>query len=181
MYTKRATGAPKKAILTSGANFILSQIPIKYKDPSYPTLSIIIGDELIHRALLDLGASVNLIPSIEYERLELGEMKPSKVVIQLADRLTRVPRGIIKDVLIRVGEIFYPVDFVVIENGKVSNLASQVHVILGSPFLATANALINCRNSMMRLSFDNMTVKLNIFNMQRQPSGFDDIKFSTLN
>ena len=83
--------------------------------------------------------------------------------------------------LIRVGEFIYPVDFVVIEIENVSNLASQVVVILGHPFLATANALINCRNGMMRLSFSNMTVELNIFNMQRQPSGFDDMKFSTLN
>ena len=103
------------------------------------------------------------------------------MVIQLADRLTRVPRGIVEDVLIRVGEFIYPVDFVMIETEKVSNLASQVPVILGHHFLATVNALINCRNGMMRLSFSNMTVKLNIFSMQRQPSWFDDTKFSALN
>jgi len=73
------------------------------------------------------------------------------------------------------------VDFVGIKTEKVSNLASQVPVILRRPFLATANALINCRNEMMRLSFGNMTIELNIFNMQRQPSGFDDMEFSTLN
>jgi len=83
--------------------------------------------------------------------------------------------------LIRVGEFIYPVNFVMIETEKVSNFTSQVLMILGRPFLATANALINCRNSMMRLSFDNMNVKLNIFNMQRQPFGFDDMEFSTLN
>jgi len=113
--------------------------------------------------------------------LELGELKPTRMVIQLADRSIRVPREIVEDVLIRVGEFIYPVDFVVIETEKVSNLTSQVPVILGRPFLATANALINYRNGMMRLSFGNMTVKLNIFNMQRQPSGFDDMEFSTLN
>jgi len=66
-----------------------------------------------------------------------------------------------------VGEFIYPVDFVVIGTEKVSNLASQVPVILRRPVLATTNALINCRNGMMRLSFGNMTVELNIFNMQR--------------
>jgi len=116
---------------------------------------------------LDLGASVNLIPFAEYERLELGELKPTRMVIQLADRSTRVPRGIVEDVLTRVGEFIYSVDFVVIETEKVSNLASQVPMILGQPFLATANAFINCRNGMKRLSFDNMTVELNIFNIQR--------------
>ena len=87
------------------------------------------------------------------------------MVIQLADRSTRLRRGIIEDVLIRVGEFIYPVDFVVIDTENVSNLSSQVPVILGCPFLATANALINHRNGMMRLSFDNMTIELNIFNI----------------
>jgi len=101
--TKRAIGIPKKAILISGANFILFRIPMKYKDPSFPTVSIVIGGELIHKALLNLEISVNLIPFTKYERLELCELKPTKVVIQLADRLTRVPRWIVEDVLIRVG------------------------------------------------------------------------------
>ena len=51
--------------------------------------------------------------------------------------------------LIRVGEFIYPVDFVVIKTEKVSNLGSQVPLILGHPLLATTNALINYRNSMM--------------------------------
>ena len=71
-------------------------------------------------------------------------------------------------------------EFIVIETEAVSNLASQVLVILEHPFLATANALINYRTGMMRLSFVNMTLELNIFNLQRQPSGFDDMEFSTL-
>jgi len=54
-------------------------------------------------------------------------------------------------------------------------------VILGCPFLVTAIALINCRNGMMRLSFGNMTLELNIFNIQRQPFGFDNMEFSILN
>ena len=83
--------------------------------------------------------------------------------------------------LITVGKFIYLVDFIVIETKKVSNAASQVPVILELPFLATANVLINFRNGMMGPSFDNMTVELNIFNMQRQPSGFDDMEFSTLN
>ena len=67
-----------------------------------------------------------------------------------------------------------------IETETVSNLASQVPVILGRPFLASTNALINDRNGMMRLSFGNMTLELNTFNMRRHPSGFDDMEFSIL-
>jgi len=59
---------------------------MKYKDPSCLAISIVVGDQLIHRALLNLGASVNLIRFAEYERLGLGELKPIKMVIQLTDR-----------------------------------------------------------------------------------------------
>jgi len=75
------------------------------------------------------------------------------MVIQLDDRLTRLPRGTVEDVLIRVGEFTYLVDFVVLKIEKVSNLASQVPIILGHPFLATTNAFINFGNGMIRLSF----------------------------
>jgi len=94
-------------------------------------------------------------------------VKTTRMAIQLVDRLTTVPKRIVDDVLIRVGEFIYPMDFIAIETKKVSNLASQVPVILGHPFLATINALINCKHGMMRLSFGNITVKLNILNMQR--------------
>ena len=83
--------------------------------------------------------------------------------------------------LIRVGEFIYPVDFAVIETQKMCNIANQVLVILGHPFLTTINAIINCGNGMMRLFFSNMILELNTFNMQRQSSGFDDIEFSALN
>ena len=60
----------------------------------------------MQRALLDLGASVNLLPFTEYERLGLGELKPTKMVIQLANRSTRLPRGVVEDVLNRVVNLF---------------------------------------------------------------------------
>ena len=72
----------------------------------------------------------------------------------------------VKDVSIKVGEFIYLVNFVVLETEKVANIASQVPVILGHHFLATANALMNYRNGMKRLSLGNMTLQLNIFNLQ---------------
>ena len=78
-------------------------------------------------------------------------------------------------------EFIYPVNFIVIKTDEVSNTTSQVPIILGHPFLATVNALINYRNDMMKLPFGNMTLELNIFNMQRQSSDFDNMEFSTLN
>jgi len=95
--------------------------------------------------------------------LESASLKSKSTFFYL--KLVIYPSGIVEDVLIRVGEFIYHLDFVVIETEKVSNVASETPMILGRPFLATANALINCRNGMMRLSFGNMTLELNIFNM----------------
>ena len=60
---KRKTNVPKKAFFTEQVSSILQcRVPIKYKDPGCPTISCKIGEHHIERALLDLGASVNLLP-----------------------------------------------------------------------------------------------------------------------
>ncbi|RVW63258.1 hypothetical protein CK203_058635 [Vitis vinifera] len=80
------------------------------------------------KALLDLGASVNLLPYYVYKQLGLGGLKPTTITLSLADR-------------------------------------NYVPIILGRPFLATSNAIINCRNGVMQLTFGNMTLELNIFHL----------------
>ena len=70
-----------------------------------------------------------------------------------------------------------PIDFIVLETKPVSNLRSQTPVILGRPLLATANAIINCRNGSMRLTFGNMTKEVNVFNLGRQPRDINDQTF----
>jgi len=78
-----------------------------------------------------------------------------------------VPRGIVEDVLVQVDKFIYHVDFVVLDTQPVE-ACNSIPVILGRPFLATSNALINCRNGLMRLSFENMTLEINIFNICKQ-------------
>jgi hypothetical protein len=129
----------------------------------------------IERALLDLGASVNLLPYSDYLQLGLGELKPTSMTLQLADRSVKRPRGIIEDVFIKVDKFYFLVDFIVIDTELVHNVGSQIPVILGRPFLATANALINCRTGVMKISFGNMTVELNIFGINKQPLDFDEV------
>ncbi|KAL3533841.1 hypothetical protein ACH5RR_007362 [Cinchona calisaya] len=60
-------------------------------------------------------------------------------------------------------------DFVVLDTQQTPNADNQILVILGCPFLATSNALINCKNGMMQIYFGNMKAKLNIFDISRQP------------
>ena len=77
----------------------------------------------------------------------------------------KIPKGIVEDVLVKIDKFYYPVDFVVLDTAPSSNEPNHVPIILGRPFLATANAIINCRNGLMQLTFGDMTLELNIFNL----------------
>jgi hypothetical protein len=174
---KRKTNVPKKAYLIEQVSSILQcKLPIKYKDPGCPTIACMIGESQINRVLLDMGASVNLLPYSVYLKLGLGELKPTTVTLQLADRSFKRPRGILEDVLIKVDKFYFPVDFIVIDTEPVHDVVNQILMILGRPFLAMANALINCRMGVMKISFRNMTVELNIFNIISQPLEYDETR-----
>ncbi|KAJ8629808.1 hypothetical protein MRB53_023131 [Persea americana] len=172
---KRTTTVPKKAFLAQQASSIIScPTPIRYKDPGCPTISCQIGNHHIDKALLDLGVSVNLLPYSVYEELGLGDLKKTNVTLQLADASIRYPKGVVEDVLIKVGDFVFPVDFVVLDTEHTSGAEPKIPVILGRPFLPTSNALINCRNGVMQISFGTMTVQVNIFNVSKQPTDEDD-------
>ena len=72
-----------------------------------------------------------------------------------------------EDVLIQVDKFYYPVDFLVLDTEPVAVGANHVPIILGRPFLATSNAIINCRNGVMQLTIGNMTLELNIFHLSK--------------
>ena len=76
--------------------------------------------------------------------------------------------GIIENVLVKVGGFIYLVDFIVLETQPISNPKSQILIILGQPFLPTSNALMNCWNGMLKLTFGNMTTELNVFRINNQ-------------
>ena len=171
---KRGLGIEKKAFLTEHVSALIqSKYPIKYKDPGSPTIPVNIGGNCIKKAFLDLGASVNLMPHSVYLQLGLGELKPTPITLSLADRSVKIPKGIVEDCLVKIDKFYYPVDFVVLDTTPSSNEPNHVPIILGRPFLATANAIINCRNGLMQLTFGDMTLELNIFNLNDNSKLFE--------
>jgi hypothetical protein len=173
---KRKTNVPKKAFMTKQVSAILQcKLPLKYKDPGCPVITCMKGFSQIEWALLDLGASVNLLPYSIYVQLRLGELKPTSMTLQLADRSVKIPWGIVEDVLIKVDKFYFLVDFIVLDTVPVQVVGSEIPMILGQPFLATANTLINCRSGVMKFSFGNMTVELNIPQIRKQPLDYDQM------
>ena len=173
---KRKLGVNKDAfMIEQSTSLIRNNLPPKYKDLGSPTISIVVGNSKLGHALVDLGASVNLLPYSVYVELGLGELEPTNITLQLANRSVKIPRGIVKDVLVQVNKFYFLVDFVVLDTQPVVNQGTQFPVILGRPFLATANAIIHCRARLMTLSFGNMTVNLNIFNVINEIGDDEDV------
>ena len=74
----------------------------------------------------------------------------------------------------KVDKFYYPVDFVVLNTEPIAVGPNHVPIILGRPFLATSNAIINCRNGVMQLIFGNMTLELNIFHLSNKHKPAED-------
>jgi len=113
---KRKHNVKKTAFLTDQVSaLLLHKTPPKYKNHGCPTISRIIGDHGVEQALLDLGASVNLMPYLVYLQLGLGDIKLTSVVLQLADWSVKRPRGMIEDVLVQIDKFYYLIDFLILD------------------------------------------------------------------
>ncbi|XP_076923459.1 uncharacterized protein LOC143585585 [Bidens hawaiensis] len=138
---------------------LMGTLPPKLQDPGTPIISIQIGDFKLDRALLDLGACVSILPGSLYDQYDFGPLQKVKTAVVLADQTPKCPRGIVKDVIVKVGEFYYPVDFLVLD--CVNNI--QPTVIMGRPFLATTKAIINCAEGTIRMRFGEKKMSLKMF------------------
>ncbi|EOY19037.1 Uncharacterized protein TCM_043679 [Theobroma cacao] len=130
------------ALIEECSAIIQNKLPPKLKDPGSFSIPCTIGSFKISKALCDLGASVSIMPLSIARKLGFQEIQPTTVTLQLADRTIRHPNGIIEDVLLKVGHLYIPVDFIVLEIED----DVEIPLILGRPFLATARALIDVKN-----------------------------------
>nr|KYP32909.1 hypothetical protein KK1_046294 [Cajanus cajan] len=114
-------------------------LPTKSKDPGSFTLPVTIRSLAIGKALLDLGASINLMPLSMLQRIGDLEVKPTRMTLQLANRSVKYPHGIVEDVLVKVDHFLFFADFVVMDIEE----DIDVSLILGQPFMKTARVLID--------------------------------------
>ncbi|KAL8487832.1 hypothetical protein ACS0TY_024227 [Phlomoides rotata] len=91
------------------------------------------------------------MPLSLFKTLGLGELKPTTMNLQLADRTVTYPRGIVEDVMVKVDDFIFPVDFVVLDMVE----ERSIPLILGRPFLATGGAMIDVRNGELLLNAEN--------------------------
>ncbi|XP_073137953.1 uncharacterized protein [Henckelia pumila] len=139
---------------------VQNKIPLKQKDPGSFSIPCVINDIQFHKALCDLGASLNLMSYSVFRKLSLGEPKSTIMSLQLADRSIKYPRGIIEDVLVKVDKFIFPVDFVVLDMEEDLDMP----LILGRPFLATGKALIDVQKGELLLRVGEEKISFDVFN-----------------
>nr|GFA20912.1 hypothetical protein [Tanacetum cinerariifolium] len=135
---------------------VLKKLPEKLGDP---------GRFLIHcdftgldnwLALVDPGASINLMPLSIWKKLRLPTLNDTKMVLELADRTISKPTGVVENVFVKVGKFYLPADFVILD--FVAD--PRVPLILGRPFLSTAHALIDVYDGEITLRHDDQSLTL---------------------
>ncbi|KAL0456419.1 UNVERIFIED_CONTAM: hypothetical protein Slati_0981100 [Sesamum latifolium] len=115
---KRKLNDNERIIFSKNVSAVINRkLPEKCKDPGMFTLSCIIGNKRIKRAMLDLGASINVMPYSVYQALILSTLQDTNVIIQLADRSYVRPMGLVEDVLVKVNDLLVPVDFYILKMG----------------------------------------------------------------
>ena len=104
--------------LTATCSAVIQQkLPTKIKDPGSFTIPCSIGKYEFKKALCDYGASIDLMPLSVVQRLSLGELTPTAITLQIADRSMAQPEGLLEDVLVKVGKFIFPMDFFYYEDG----------------------------------------------------------------
>ncbi|XP_074342359.1 uncharacterized protein LOC141679891 [Apium graveolens] len=95
------------------------KLPTKCKDPGSFTIPCTIGNSKFENALLDLGTSINVMPSSLYEKLCIKtELKTYGVTILVADRSHVHLKGVLEDVLVQVGRFQYLAYFYILDMGE---------------------------------------------------------------
>ncbi|XP_028799535.1 uncharacterized protein LOC114754862 [Neltuma alba] len=165
---KKRFGEFETVALTEDCSAILQRkLPPKLRDPGSFYIPCNIGKHFNGKALCDLGASVNLMPLAVFNRLNLGEARPTTVTLLFADRSISYPKGIVEDVLVKVDKFIFPADFIVLD----CEVDWNIPIILGRPFLATARTLIDVEKGEITMRVNDEKV---IFNMNQALKFPDD-------
>ncbi|XP_031127650.1 uncharacterized protein LOC116029749 [Ipomoea triloba] len=139
------------------------KLSAKCKDPGMFTIPCKIGNVNVESAMLDLGASINVMPLSIYSSLNVGSLKETGVIVQLADRSNVYLVGVLEDILVQVDGLIFPADFYVLDMEE-DNSPNSSLILLGRPFLKTSKTKIDVHDGILTMEFDGDIVKFDIFN-----------------
>ncbi|XP_074300738.1 uncharacterized protein LOC141632049 [Silene latifolia] len=175
--TKRANKAKgmKKVRASEHVSAMFQKcLPQKCSDPGMFTIPFKIGELDCQNAMLDLGASINVLPTYLYESLKLGPLKLTRTVIYLAYRSNIYPKGVCEDVLVKVGDMIFPVDFYVIE---MEPEKGSTPILLGKPFMRTSNTKIDVSSGCLIMEFEGQNIEYSIHEAMKYPTETSSLCF----
>eukprot|EP00257_Ricinus_communis_P017461 XP_015575899.1 uncharacterized protein LOC107261408 [Ricinus communis] len=163
---------------------IQRRLPKKLEDLRNFTIPCFIGSLNIDNALANLGASISVMRYNLFKKLGLGEPKPTFMSIQMVEKSVIYPSGIIEDLLVKVREFIFLMEFIVIEMDE----TVDVFLILERPFLVIVRAIIDVHNGNLIIRVGEEQVTFQIPNAVKHPLVLDDmdlsndrIKYETVN
>ncbi|XP_070667945.1 uncharacterized protein [Malus domestica] len=170
LCTTRKRISNKEVVWVSENVLVVLQrkVPPKCKDPCSFTIPCIIGNTKFEHAMLDLGASINVVSYSIYASMNLRELKNDGVIIQLADRSNAYPKGVLEDILVQVNHLIFPVDFDVLEM-KDSAHSTPLPILLGRLFMKIARTKIDVFKGTLTMEFDSNIIYFNISEAIRYP------------
>ncbi|KAL7606197.1 hypothetical protein Lser_V15G19232 [Lactuca serriola] len=151
-------------------------LPKKCKDPDVFTVPCKMGNLFVPRAMLDLGASINVLPYSSNKTMRIGPLSKTGVIIQLVDRSLVHPKAVLEDVLVQVNELVFPADFYVLDMGD-ENTPQSNSILLGRPFMSTTKTKIDVANGTLSMEFDGEVINFNIFEAVCYPSDIHSLNF----
>ncbi|KAK8559088.1 hypothetical protein V6N12_042373 [Hibiscus sabdariffa] len=147
-----------------------NKVPSKKTNPGSFTIPCSIGNNYSTKALCDPGASINPMPKSVFQKIGIGEAKPTTVMLRLADRSYVQPEGKIEDILVRVDKFIFPADFLILD----CEANEHAPIILRRQSLATGRVLIDFDNGELILQVNNQQVKVNVFSTLKHPTDPED-------
>ncbi|XP_062094101.1 uncharacterized protein LOC133800155 [Humulus lupulus] len=155
------------------------KLPPKCKDHGTFTIPCMIENKRIEWCMIDLGASINVMSYSSYASLNLGPLKETGVIVQLADRTNVYPSRVVEDVLVKVDGLVFLADFYILEMGDAS-IPNPTPVLFGRPFLMTTNTKLNVRAETLTMEFDGEVIKFNVFDSSGKIKGKEtSLKYPT--
>ncbi|XP_006591732.1 uncharacterized protein [Glycine max] len=167
ILTKKGKYIDNESIMVGGNYSIVIQrkLPKKFKDPESETIPCTIVNESIGKTLIDLGASIYLMPLSMCRRIENMMIDPTKMTLQLANRSITRLYEVVEDVLVKVRHFTFSVDFVIMDIEE----DAKIPFILGTPFMLTANCMVDMGNGNLEMSIDDQKVTFNLFETIKYP------------
>ncbi|CAJ2642326.1 unnamed protein product [Trifolium pratense] len=167
---KRKLKGNSRVNMSRNVSAIIHQtdLPEKCEDLGVFTVPCTIGTTEFGSCMLDLGSSINVMPTSIYNSLSLGPLQPTGLVIQLANRSITRPKGIIEDVLVKVNDLIFPADFYILDMERETS-SSKGTLILGRPFMRTARAKIDAYAGTLSMAFGNRVIRFNLFDAMKHP------------